>query len=153
MRIVLLNVFAQKESIMNQHNLHFLFLQVIVNTVHSITWLRKSTPFLAIRKHHHQKLQQCISAIETTITLLLNTLTSCCLSADLLYTDWSLIKSSTWLSRQLLWKPTYICTRHVRACTTKWATIYIPSFIKTSSAIQTHRQHGNRISLLLFFSG
>jgi hypothetical protein len=39
------------------------------------------------------------------------------------------------------------------------AIIYIPSFIKISSAIQnfmgrntrTHRQHGDRISLLLFF--
>jgi hypothetical protein len=49
-------------------------------------------------------LQQRSSAAEASVTRLLNRLSSCCLSADLLCADWSLTKSRTRLSRQFYWK-------------------------------------------------
>jgi hypothetical protein len=98
-RIVLLNVFAYKESSTPE----FCIL---------ICELRCINPlFFSIRIEGYNtlqgtatNLQQCSSAADATVTRLLNRLSFCCLSADLLSADWSLTENRTQLSHQFYWK-------------------------------------------------
>jgi hypothetical protein len=86
--------------------------QVLMNMcVNSRAWLYKSTTFFPSEKKVNNttlgtgaNLQHRSSAADATITRLLNRLSSCSLSADLLCADWSLTKSRTRLSRQFYWK-------------------------------------------------
>jgi hypothetical protein len=93
MLIVLLNVFSSKESSTREYCI-------------LICELSYTNPFLQQRRLQQgtqgtdANLQQRGLAADVSLTWFLNRLSFCCLSAGLLYADWSLTKSRTRLSRQ-----------------------------------------------------